>query len=140
MVDDIGSPLSRFRLDVASSVVGAVAAAAVLGLLAWGVGVQLGLGDLDARTRALDAGLEQTRAVLRDAAALTQDNARQIAALSGEVRLLAAAVAELTKDSAEERRIAREDMRELRELTRQNSLAVRDLLNRREGVPAPPGP
>ncbi len=94
MVDDIGSPFRHFRLEVASSVVGAVAAAAPLGLLAWGAGLQLGLGGLDARTKALDAGLEQTRAVLR----------------------------------------------EPRAPTRENSPAVRDLLNRREGAAASPGP
>jgi hypothetical protein len=142
------------RREITVNIAGAVLGAAIVGaagfVLAWGIGLSGSVGDLDARTRALDAGFEQTRALIQQNAAQIGSLGQKIEALatsaagqnaelrrtvealatSTAARLdqLAASVDRLVRDSAEQRQTARDDMRELRD-------AIRDLAGqqRREG-------
>jgi hypothetical protein len=123
--------VGRMGRDLSVGVMGALVSAAILGVLAWGTGVQLGLRELDDRTR--DQGL-----TLQQVAGVLQENARQTVAQGDHIERLNSSVEQLVVSSREERQANRESFKELQALTRDNAIAIRDLLNIRGGEGRPP--
>jgi uncharacterized protein HemX len=130
--------------DLAIGAISSVVAALVVGLAVWLFGLGAGVADLDTRTQALQATLQTTNQLVDQNAQQIGANATQISQLGHQLELLVTSL-ETTRDSitalaaqvVEERQASREDFKELRDLTTQNAIAIRDLLNRERQAPGP---
>src|SRR4051794_276685 len=141
MPDNEAGDARRVRLDALSGAIGGVLGAAIIGLVVWAFGVQSSVGDLDARTKAHETVLQQTTALLNESAKQSTALQHQLEMLAAsqqhQFEMLSTSIDRLVADSAEERRATREDLKDLHDLTRENSQAIRDLLNL---APRPPAP
>lgn len=107
--------------EIVIGLVGTLAGAAILGVLAWGADLHLGLRDLYARTGEHAAALNRVEELLAE-------SARQLNAQNAQMSRFGDELTRLAEVMKQERAEFRADLRDLSEITRQNSLAIQSLI------------